>query len=503
MDELRTTYRKIVTSTAVFGGAQLLNVVVNTIRGRLVATILHSTGMGVMSLLSNAANIVQQIALMGINISAVRNVSQVREQGDERVLDFTVRLVRVMVFASAILGLVLTVLLSPLMSEFSFGNNEYVSFFLLLSVSVFFSIMGTGEMTIMQGLRRYKQLAFCSTIPPACGLLLSIPLYYIWGIKGIVPAMILANVVYFCVIRSYSYRRRQTEGARERLTLRRVWVLGHDIIQFGFVMTVGVVIGTITTYALSAFISNHGSVSDVGFYQAANVVTMQYVGIIFTAMATDYYPHLSAMVKTSMKDAFRLVNQQTEIVLLVITPLSMLIILTTPLLISVLLGSDFLVIRSLVRFLGLAAIFKALCFPMDYIAYAKGDKHYLFWVETAWGNLKTFSIMAGFYAYMGLEGLGYGALCTALIDVAVSISMTRWRYGFRLSGISLKLLTILVLSALLCFGCSYVSPAWWSYGLMTIITFSCSVFCIIQLDRRLDLRSLIARWKNEKSKKNS
>ncbi len=493
-----SSYRKIVSSTAIFGGAQFMNVIMNIIRGKLVALILHSTGMGIMSLLQNAGNTIQQFSLLGINISAVRNISQVDREGSEQVLASTVRIVRMLVFLASCLGLVFTILFSPLMSKISFGNFEYVSFFLLLSLSVFFNVMGTGEMAVMQGLRRYKQLAFCSTIPPICGLLVSIPIYYVWGIQGIVPAMIISGAIYYSAIRYFSYRDNTTYPDRKRIGIRRIWNEGQEIIQFGLVMTFGTIVGAITTYALTAFISNQGSVSDVGFYQAANFISMQYISMIFTAMATDFYPRLSGIVQSQMSEAYQLVNQQTEIVLLIVTPLSMLMILTAPLLITILLTNEFQPIRNLICLMGLACIFKALCFPMDYIAYAKGDKKYILWIETIWGNAKTFTVISVFYYYYGLDGLGYGTLCSAIIDVVVSIILTRIRYGFSLSSISIRLLIIMLVLSVSCFSATFIPSLFVSYSVMSATTAVCLVYSFVQLNQRLDLRSIARRFIHKK-----
>jgi len=492
----RTTssYRKIVSSTAIFGGAQFVNVVINIIRGKLVAFILHSTGMGMMSLLQNAANTVQQFALLGINISAVRNISQTEKEGSAEALAMTVRIVRTLIFIVSCLGLLSTIVFSPLMSKLSFGTTEYVSLFLLLSLSVFVTMMGTGEMAVMQGLQRYKQLAFCSIVPPICGLLISIPIYYVWGIQGIVPAMIVSGAIYYTVMRFYSYRDKRVRADRPRLTLREVWTEGQGIIRFGLVMTIGTMVGAITTYALTAFISNAGSVSDVGFYQAANFISMQYISMIFTAMATDYYPRLSALIQNHTTEAHQLVNQQTEIVLLIVTPLAMLMILTAPLLITLLLTDEFLAIRTLISFMGLACIFKALCFPMDYIAYAKGDKQYILWVETIWGNAKTFCVIAGCYYFYGLDGLGYGALASAIIDVMVSIVLMRLRYGFRHSAVAIRMLVTMLMLAIACFTAAFLSDAWVSYGVMSATTAVCMVYSFVQLNSRLDIRSIINRF---------
>lgn len=488
-----SSYRKIVSSTAIFGGAQFVNVFMNLIRGKLVAAILHSTGMGVMSLLQNAANTIQQFALLGINISAVRNISQVKSEASEQALTMTIRIVRTLIFLASTLGLLFTLLCSPIISKVSFGNYDYVSFFLLLSLSVFFNVMGAGEMAVMQGLQRYKQLAFCSVVPPICGLLISIPIYYLWGVQGIVPAMIISAAIYYSVIRFNSYHVPTAHRGKPRLPLRTIWKEGQEIIQFGIIMTFGTIVGAITTYALTAFISNMGSIRDVGFYQAANFITMQYVSMIFTAMATDYYPRLSGLIQTKITEAHQLIHQQTEIVLLIVTPLAMLMMFTAPLLITLLLTDEFQTIRNLVYLIGFSSILKALCFPMDYIAYAKGDKKYILWVETVWSNAKTFTVISAFYYFYGLDGLGYGTLCSAAIDVAVSIVLTRWRYSFRLSTANIRLLLIMLVLAIGCFLTAFYAQGWTRHIIMAASTMICIIYSFIQLNQRLDFRSMLNR----------
>lgn len=495
-----STYRRIVSSTAIFGSAQVLNILVNIIRGKLVAYILHSTGMGIASVFTSAANTIQQFALMGLNISAVPPISQADNEGDQRVLAFTIRLVRRIVLLASLLGLIITVILSPVLSHTSFNDNTYIPYFLLLSLAVFFNVMGSGEMAVMQGLRRYKMLAFCSVVPPICGLALSVPIYFIWGIEGIVPAMIVVNIIYFIVIRMLSYRNKQGE-AQEKITMKQMWNQGRGIIKFGAIMTFGSLLGTLTTYALIAFISNVGSIEDVGFYQASNVITSQYTGLVFTAMATDYFPHLAGLVKTNMQEAFRVINQQTEIIMLIITPLAMLLILTAPLAIRLFLTEEFLSIERMICFIGLASVFKALCFPRDYIIFAKGDNKIILWVETVWGCTKTFTIMSLFYYFMGLDGLGYGALCVAIVDVIVSLILIPWRYGFRFTRKTINLIIITSIMATICLLGSLIPSAVEKYTVMITITAVCFVYCFVQLNKCMDLKAIISRMKNKFWKK--
>lgn len=485
-------YRKIMSSTAIFSSAQVLTALINIIRGKLVASILHSTGIGISSVITSTSNTIQQLTLMGLNISAVKDISQANAEEDKHTLDFTVRLVRRLILFASLAGMVFTMLFSPLLAKASFGDTAYTHYFLLLGVAIFFNAMGMGEITVLQGLRQYKLLAFCSIAPPTCGLLISIPIYYVWGTDGIVPAMIVSYIIYFLVIRCFSYKYRKREK-RPKISLSVAWTKGRHIIKFGMVMTIGTFLGTLSSYALTIFISNSGDIEDVGFYQTAMVITSQYIGIIFTAMATDYYPHLSSLVVNNMKEAFRLVNQQIEIVLLVITPLVMLLMLTAPLAIHILLTDEFMAIEQLLCFLGMTNISKALCFPMNYLAYAKADKTYIFWFENILPNAYMLTIMLACYHYFGLQGLAYGALATAVIDIIASMTLIPWRYGFRISADALRLFVMMTIMSSICFAGTFAHDSIVKYTVMSASTMICLCYNIWQLNRRLNLRALMGR----------
>lgn len=494
-----SSYRNIMSSTAIFGGVQIINIGINVIRGKLVSMILHTTGMGILSVFSSAANVVQQFAQMGLNVSAVRTISQANDATDEQAIAFTTRLVRTMIVIASVAGMVLMALMSPLFSGLSFGDLSFTPYFILLGLLVFFNIMGAGETAILQGRRQYKQLAFCSTVPPLAGLLISIPIYYFWRINGIVPAMICVSLIYYVALRVYSYRDRRPRSSRERLTLRRIWITGQEMIKLGFVLTIGVLAGTITTYLVIAFISNIGVVEHVGLYQAAHTITGQYVGLVFTAMATDYYPHLSSLAKDNTGKAFELVNQQTEIVLLIMAPIAMLMILTAPVVVNVLLTEEFMPICLIMRFMGLACIIRALSAPMDYIAYANGDRKFILWIETLWGCAKTLVVMTLCYYFFGFIGLGYGALACAVIDLIVSIVATRWRYGFRLSGRVIQLMLPLLIIATCCFAGSLLTERLWRYVVMTPFAIIGCAYSLYQLNLRMDLRAQITNWRKRRS----
>lgn len=481
-------------STAVFGGTQIIVAMLNIIRGKFVAIFLGAAGMGLSSLLLNAGNCIQQVVMMGVNQSGVREISQANADG-EKLLGFS-RIVRNLIMVSAIIGLIVTLIFSPVITSVSVGNMDYLMYFMLLGVAVFLNILGLGEYTILQGTRQYKSIAYSTVVIPACGLLIGIPVYYKWGMDGIVPTMILQSFIYYASVRYFADKYGLKRQPLPRISLRDTWLKGKGMIMLGMVLMVSSLLVSLTSYAISAFISNTGSMADLGFYQASNMITMQCSNLVFSAMATDYYPKLAGIIDKDMAAAHRLVNQQAEIVLLTITPISMIIMSTVPFIITLFLTDEFMVICRMLRLMSCAVIFKAMCYPVDYMSFSKGDKKYFFWVEGIFANVRMLIVFILFYYYLGLDGLGYAALFFSSMDIFVSLALNRWRYGFHLSRTVIYMFVRLIFMVFACLAFSFIENTLVSYSLMGIATLLCCLYSYRQLDRRIDIKSLIRHREN-------
>ena len=69
------SFRNIMKGTVIFGGTQMLTMLVNLIRGKLVAVLLGAYGIGINSLLQSAIQPVQQFFSFGLPTSGVTSIS--------------------------------------------------------------------------------------------------------------------------------------------------------------------------------------------------------------------------------------------------------------------------------------------------------------------------------------------------------------------------------------------------------------------------------------------
>ncbi len=194
MKEEQSSYRQIFKATSLFGGVQVFNILIGIVRVKFVAVLLGAAGVGIMGLLNAPLQLIISITGLGIAFSAVRDVSEANGTGDQGKIAVVIKTLGRWSWFTGLLGAVITITLAPLLSKWTFGNHEYTWAFIWLSVTLLLQAISKGQSAILQGTRRLKDMAKAGVIGSLLGLVTSIPLYYLYGLQGIVPAMIITAI---------------------------------------------------------------------------------------------------------------------------------------------------------------------------------------------------------------------------------------------------------------------------------------------------------------------
>lgn len=480
-------YRKILKGTAIFGSVQVFNIIINLVRGKLVALFLGPEGMGISSLYFSSSNTIQQIASLGLNLSIVREISQIVELHEGNRLSFVLVVVRKLLYCSAILGALLTIVFAHQLSLWTFGNSQYTWQYVILSIVVFLTTLSNGELSILQGQKYIKKIAFATIISSVVGLFVGVPLYYYLGYDGIIPAMLVLSLSIYIF---YKYNTARISSSKVTVGWQESVPLAKRMISLGVIMMLSNLLGTLATYILNSFISNFGSIRDVGLFQAASSITNQYVGLVFTAMSLEFFPRLSAICANN-EEVRTLVNRQSEIVIFIIAPLVLLLIVTSPIVIRVLLTPDFLSLIPVIRWLSLGIFFKAIAFPMSYISFSKGDRKTFFWLEGA-ANIYVLLINIFFYNYWGVVGLGVSYCLLSIIQCIIYVIVTKRLYGFYHNFDFIKVVSVISVLIVVTFFLSFLKDEILSYSSMFLLFIICLVYCFKELEKRVGI------WENIK-----
>lgn len=432
-------FRSILKGTSVFGGVQVFNILVSAVRLKFVAILLGPAGMAVAALYNSASLTIQQFASLGLNLSVVKEIG--RNKSDESRLGDILSAIRPLIVMSALIGALVCLLFPTLLSSVTFGDDKYRTGYIFLSAAVFFSIAGVSLMSVLQGLHAVKPLSKASLIGSTVGLAVGVPLYWAFGTGGIVPAMI-ALAFATCLWYYLSLRKALTVSASPWNRDVHLPIL-KKILFMGLILMSNDLMRNLVNFIINIVVRIHGGYDDVGFFQSCNTMTAQYSAIVFTAMAMDYLPRLSA-VASDNREMCKVVNRQMEVVGLLITPVVAAVIFLAPWVIQIFQTKAFLVATPLLRLLAAAVTLRALMYPLGYIVFAKDNRRLFFWMESIGANLLTLALTCGGFALFGLQGLGYAAICDCAICLVVYILVNHRLYGYRLSMAATRIMTFAI-----------------------------------------------------------
>lgn len=487
------SYKSILKRISAFGGVQVFNILINLVRGKFVALILGPAGMGVSSLFTTASTTIQQLAGLGLNLSVVKEVAASEKDSAGRSL--ILHIARRLILLTSLLGAAVCIVLSPWLSRLTFGNYDYTIGFVLLGAAVALSIAGAGYLAILQGMGEIKRLSKASIVGSLTGLLFGVPLYYFFGTSGIVPAMIILSFA-VAAFYLYSFRKSVKLTPIEDFKFSSHTRLIRRLISLGIVFMIGSLVGSAVNYLINTFIRWQGSLADVGLFQGANSLTNQYMGIVFSALAMDYFPRLSAIASDTPK-LRHIVNRQSEIVMLIATPIVILVMVLAPLAIRILLSSEFLAVAPLIRWLALGVLLQGISFPLGYLFLAKDNKKVYIWLEVVSGNIIWFATSAGGYLLFGLIGLGIALAVRTVIDIFLNYLICRRYYQFEYTSRTVFTVGICALAGVVALILSLNDAFLPAYIALWILTASATLICLLRL------RFLLQSEKNSRSASDS
>ena len=459
-----SSYRSIFKATSLFGGVQVYNILISIISSKFVAVLLGPLGVGIRGLLQSSVSMVEGFTSLGISRSAVRDVSLANGTDDHYKIGRTVTALKKLVWATGLLGMIVTMVLSPLLSKLSFGNYDYTISFILLSVILLLNQLSAGQLVVLQGLRRLKFLAKASVIGATLGLLVSVPLYYLLGIKGIVPTLILTSISSLLLSWYFS---RKVEIVKVKITNKEALQDGKVMLRMGVAMSVSSILTLLFSYLLRGFIRYQGDIEAVGIFTAGFAIINTYVGMIFDAMIKDFYPRLSAVSSDNYK-CQQVVNQQAEMGTLIMAPILIACLVFMPIVIWILYSDKFMGAMDYIIWAIPGMLFKLASWTVALIFTAKGDSK-LYMSNEIFGSILSFLCSIAGYYLCGLIGLGLGFTIGYLLYL-LKVYITAYKqFDFSFTKSFLQLYGIQFVLVCLCLVFVVVFKGWLLYVLGCII----------------------------------
>lgn len=435
------TYDHVLKYTGLFGGVQGLTLLMGVARNKLVALLIGPAGLGFINMYNSVAGLIHKSTNLGLGFSAVKHISELSETADCNDLTEYVKTVRTWCFITALLGMALCCLFSHQISYWSFSSYEYTSEFCFLSPIIAMMTVTTGEMAIMKGLKQLKKVAITSACGALATLLVCIPVYSLFGMDGIVLSLLLCNASVLLVTLFFS-----CQALPWQINLRSATVLasGIPMVRLGIGYIIAGVFGQGAEYVIRTMIQEYSDIAHVGLYNSGYIMTVSYASMVFVAIEADFFPRLSAACK-NVKSANRIINQQIEICVLLISPVLIGFVISMPYLIQILYSWEFNAAVPMAISATMFMFFKALTLPVAYLALARGDSKMFMTTELVYDIFIALAVPFAFKHY-GLMGAGWAISAGGFIYFLLIHALYRFKYGYVFSS---RILSVYVLQFLL------------------------------------------------------
>ncbi len=455
---------KVLQAMSLFGGLQVVQILCSAIRMKLVAWLIGPAGMGLFGIYNNMVEMIAQISGLGMRTSSVRNV--VGATGERQAIMAAV--IRRWGVWLGILGAVITLGLSPVLSQFYFGDHDHIVGISVLATVLFLTSVLNSEQAIMQGSKQLRRLAVASFWGAVGGLLVSIPMFYFWRIDSIVPSVI-AYAVITCVATLVC--KVPTPPPPRSLTWRKTFDEGKQFITLGFFMTVAMFVELLANNVFLAYLNHAADTDFVGYYQSGYQLFNRYIGLVFAAIAMEYYPRLT-QVGESRRRASLFVSHELSLVLWVLIPLIGVFITSAELIVNILYTADFLVIVPFVVWGIVGTVLRAISWCTAMTMLARGDGR-IFVVTESFSAISGLVLNVLFYRYYGIVGLGWSyILWYAMYSVVVFTVYVR-RYHLSLKP-CVAWFTLVALVVTFAMAATYLYIGWWVTALITAVSLALS-----------------------------
>ena len=361
------SYRQILRSSSVVGGASVAQVLLGLVRMKAAALIVGVTGVGVIGLFTNLVLTAGTLGGLGIGGAATRQIaaerSRVGEKGESEVRH---ALASATLFL-AVLATILVWLFRTPIARLALGDQRFAGAVGWLSIGVGLTIIASSQTSLLAGLRRMGAIAWTYVVAGSIATIAGTVLIYLFAFRAIaffVIVLPLANV-----IAGAWFVARLPRPGRGTFHLRSLVPQWRQLGGLGIAIMGGQLLANAAQLGVRGVIAQRLGFAELGLFQAAWMISVTYLGIVLQAMAADYYPRLSEAIHEP-DSAVRLVNEQTEVALLLGGPIILAGLGLAPLGLEILYSSAFRPAAELLRWQMLGDVLKIASWPAGFVLLA-------------------------------------------------------------------------------------------------------------------------------------
>jgi len=483
------SYRQILRSSSIIGGASAFNIVIGLLRTKAVAMLLGPAGIGLVGLLQNLIATAATASALGLGTVGTRQIAEANGQGDLVAVTTARRALFWGTLVLAVVGSLVFWLLREAIARHVLGDDTLAGAVGWLALGVGLTVASGSQSALLTGMRRIGDIARVQIGSSVLSTLLGLAAIGWWGAKGLLVFVLVAPASSFLFGHLYAARLPRVHSAPTPLTqLMEQW---RTLIRLGSAFMVAGLMVTLGHLLVRTLVQRELGPAALGQFQAAWAISMTYIGFVLGAMGTDYYPRLTAVIH-DREAANRLVNEQTEVALLLAGPVLLAMLALAPWVIRLLYTAEFYEAANILRWQVLGDVLKIASWPLGFVMLAAGAGRTFMLSETFAIGVFVLLVWLGL-PVLGIQVTGIGFALMYVCYLPLVYWLARWRTGFAWQSHVLRHLALLTLVAVI----TCLLPHWNEWvtvvlGLAAAVGFG--LHGLHRLGSMLDDNGRLGRW---------
>jgi antigen flippase len=441
------SYGEMVSSATILGGSQVVVYAASLVRNKFLAIVVGVAGIGAAGLYQSVLAFIHAGTNLGVSTSGVREMAASEDDAGEMRKAKTAAVINRISWLTGVLGLLASLALAPVLSHWLFHSPSESGTLALLGPVVLFTALAAGRTAVLQGLREIKRLAAVQVATAVISIPTFILLCWILGIKGIVPSMLLISISTWLLTVLATPKSLRCSSV---VSWSETWLRSRHLLMLGLAFMWNLLISGALAFGTRALIVRELGIEANGIFQAAWTLSAMFVGFALTAMSMDFLPRLSAQAHDNQETA-RLVNEQTEVGLLLAIPGLLMTVALAPVLVPLLYTAQFEASVILIPWLAAGCLGQIISWPAGFVQIAKGRSH-------------AYALTQSIFHFVHLILIYFGLRWFGLVGVAAALPVVYCLYTFGIlrylwlqddftwsrSVVRLGMLVVAVASFLLC-----------------------------------------------------
>lgn len=420
-------YRQILRSTSIIGGASVLNILLGLVRIKVAAIVLGPVGVGLIGLLNSLLVTASSVAALGTGTVGTRQVAEAAASANPDSIGVVRRALVFGAIILSVLGTLLFWLLRKVLAVHVLADPARAIEVGWLALGIGLTVMAGAYLALLNGFQRIGDLARVTVYSAIVSAVAGIAALVLWGEKGLLVFLLLVPLTRFGFAQFYVARLPAVPGVSpSAMQLRQQW---GSLARLGTTFMLAGLANTLGQLVARTMVQRELGTDALGYFEAAWVISMTYIGFVLTAMGTDYYPRLTA-VSTDNAAVNRLVNEQSEVAMLLAGPVFVGMLGVAPWAVEILYSTQFGEAVKILRWQILGDILKVVSFPLGFVMLARGRGSTYMLSETLAMAIFLIGTWVGL-PVIGLTATGISFLLMYLVYLPLVYWIARRSTGFR------------------------------------------------------------------------